>query len=209
MQIKNLYHSPGAYLQHLFGTGLIFLIPIIITYAFFSFFFNMIKSLLLPIKNLHIPLVENIPHHEIFILIIFIFIIGILVKAFIFKPIIHMFEDFFARIPLIKTIYLATKQLTHAFTAHDQASFKKVVIIEFPRQGMYSIGFLTKEIPTQISSKQLFGIYVPHTPNPATGSFVMLPADAFTETDLTRQEATALVISGGILQPTRFHKINS
>ncbi|HSW75621.1 MAG TPA: DUF502 domain-containing protein, partial [Candidatus Saccharimonadales bacterium] len=132
--------------------------------------------------------------------------IGILVKAFIFKPIIHLVEDFLARVPLVKTIYLGTKQLTHAFTAHDQVSFKKVVIIEFPRAGMYSIGFVTKEIPEQISEKKLFGIYIPHTPNPATGSFVMLPADAFIETDLTRQEATALIISGGIIQPGRYQK---
>lgn len=204
MDFKRIYKSPITYLQHVFLTGLIFLLPITITLSLMSFFFNLIKSWLIPIKNLQIPLIETIPHHEILILIGFIFCIGLIIKAFIFNPLIVILEKILAKIPLIKTIYNGTKQLIHAFTAHDEASFKRVVIIEFPRAGIYSLGFLTKEIPSQISEKHLFGIYVPHTPNPATGSFIMLSADQFTETTLTRQEATALVISGGILQPNRF-----
>ncbi len=206
MELKDFYQKPLAYLQHIFITGLIFLLPVTITFVLLRFFFGLIKGWLIPIKNLHFPLVQNIPHHEIFILLAFVFVIGLLIKTFILNPLIHVMEAFFSKIPLVKTIYQGTKQLIHAFTAHDQASFKKVVIIEFPRQGMYSIGFLTKEVPSEISNLKLFGIYVPHTPNPATGSFVMLPATQFTETDLTRQEATALVISGGILQPHRFKK---
>jgi len=166
----------------------------------------LIKSWLNPIKAIHLPFIQDIPHYEIVLLTIFILITGILIKTFILRPFIHLMEMFFSRIPLVRTIYLATKQLIHAFTAHDQTSFKKVVIIEFPRQGMYSFGFLTKEIPSQISSLKLYGIYIPHTPNPATGSFVMLTEDQFTETDLNRQEATALIISGGILQPSRYSK---
>ena len=206
MEFKDFYQKPLAYMQHIFMTGLIFLLPVTITFVLLRFCFGLIKGWLNPIRNLHFPFFEQIPHHEIFILIVFVFIMGILIKTFILNPLVHMMEAFFSRIPLVKTIYHATKQLIHAFTAHDQASFKKVVIIEFPRQDMYSIGFLTKEIPSEISDLKLYGIYVPHTPNPATGSFIMLPASQFVETDLTRQEATALVISGGILQPNRFKK---
>lgn len=206
MEFKTFYEKPIAYIKHIFITGLIFLLPVTITFVLLRFFFGLIKGWLIPIRNINFPLVENVPHHEILILFIFVFVMGLLIKMLILNPLIHLMESFFSRIPLVKTIYHATKQLVHAFTAHDQASFKKVVIIEFPRQGMYSIGFLTKEIPSEISDLKLYGIYVPHTPNPATGSFVMLPASQFTETDLTRQEATALVISGGILQPNRFKK---
>jgi uncharacterized membrane protein len=206
MEFKIFYEKPIAYIKHIFITGLIFLLPVTITFVLLRFFFALIKGWLVPIRNIDFPFIENVPHHEIVILLMFVFVIGILIKMLILNPIIHIMERFFSKIPLVKTIYHATKQLVHAFTAHDEASFKKVVIIEFPRQGMYSIGFLTKEVPSEISDLKLYGIYVPHTPNPATGSFVMLPASQFTQTDLTRQEATALVISGGILQPNRFKK---
>ena len=129
---------------------------------------------------------------------------GITVKAFFAKPLIQIFENLLEKIPFVRTIYMGTKKLVHAFTAHDQASFKKVVVIEYPRQGIYSIGFLTKDIPQEISKKELCGVYIPHTPNPASGNFVMVPKESIFETDLTRHEATALVISGGIVQPNRY-----
>jgi uncharacterized membrane protein len=204
MELKDLYHKPLAYLQHLFATGFIFLLPITITFSLFSFFFNIIKKWLGPIKSLNVPIVNLIPHHEILLLILFIFVMGLVLKTFIIKPVIQIFEELLGKIPFVRTIYMGIKKLVHAFTAHDQASFKKVVVIEYPRQGIYSIGFLTKDVPREISSKNLCGVYIPHTPNPASGNFVMVPKESIFETDLTRHEATALIISGGIVQPNRY-----
>lgn len=204
MELKSLYTKPLSYLQHLFATGFIFLLPITITFSLFSFFFGVIKRWLIPIRSLNVPIISLIPHYEILILILFIFLMGITVKAFFAKPLIQIFEDLLEKIPFVRTIYIGTKKLVHAFTAHDQASFKKVVVIEYPRQGIYSIGFLTKDIPQEISKKDLCGVYIPHTPNPASGNFVMVPKESIFETDLTRHEATALVISGGIVQPNRY-----
>ena len=134
----------------------------------------------------------------------FIFIIGIILKAFFAKPLIQLFEDLLGKIPFVRTIYLGTQKLVHAFSGHDQASFKKVVIVQYPREGIYSIGFMTKDIPHEISKKELCGVYIPHTPNPASGNFVMVPKESILETDLTRHEATALIITGGIVQPNRY-----
>ncbi len=206
MEFKTLYQKPLAYLQHIFTTGFIFLLPITITFSLFSFFFNVIKKWLVPIRALNIPILSSIPHYEIFLLIMFIFFIGVVLKAFFAQPLITILENFLDKIPFVRTIYVGTKKLVHAFTAHDQATFKKVVIIEYPRQGIYSIGFLTKEIPSDISKKDVVGVYVPHTPNPASGNFIMIAKDNMFETDLTRQEATAMIISGGIVQPNRFQK---
>lgn len=204
MEFKDLYHRPLVYFQHLFVTGFIFLLPITITFSLFSFFFSVITKWLKPIRAIHFPIIENIPHHEIIILILFIFIIGIILKAFFLKPLIQAFDGIISKIPFVRTVYIGTKQLVHAFTSHDQASFKKVVIVQYPRQGIYSIGFLTKDIPAEISQKNLCGVYIPHTPNPASGNFVMFEKEQIIETDLTRHEATALIISGGIVQPNRF-----
>lgn len=197
------------HIKKLFFGGLIFLLPITITFALFNFFFNLIKSWLIPLRELHIPILESIPQHEILLIICFIFLVGMLLRLFILKPFIQFIEDIFSRIPLIRVVYSGVKQLTHAFTSHDQLSFKKIVIVEFPLKGIYSIGFLTSQVPHQISPKhdeKFVNIYIPTTPNPTTGYFVMVPEGAYTETDLTRQEATALIISGGILQPERYIK---
>jgi uncharacterized membrane protein len=203
MELKDLFRSPLAYLQHLFATGFLFLLPIALTFSLFSFFFNLIKKWLGPIKQLNIPIISDIPHYEIILFIFFIFIIGVLIKAFILKPLVIILEESLSKIPLIRTVYKGLKQLVHAFTSHDEKSFRKVVLVQYPRAGAYSIGFLTKEIPQIISKHNLVGVYVPHTPNPATGNFIMVSPDQIEETDLTTQEATALVISGGIVQPNR------
>ena len=206
MDFKIFYHAQVARLQEMFKTGLIFLLPVFISWGLFSFVFHLLESFLTPIKNLHIPIIDSIPYHEIILLALFILATGLLIKTFILTPFITLAEVIFDKIPLISTIYEATKKLIHAFTAHDHASFKEVVIVEFPRPGIYSIGFVTKEIPQEISPLKLYGIYIPHTPNPATGNFIMIPENQMTKTCLTRQEATALIMSGGILQPTRFTK---
>jgi len=207
VEFKELYQKPLQYFKHIFLTGFLFLLPITITFSFFHFFFNLIKSWLIPIRNIEFPFIEHIPHHEIVILLIFIFIVGTLIKTFILIPLIHLIEKTLSSIPFIKTIYMGTKQLVYSFSSHDQTSFKKVIIVEYPRQNIFTIGFLTKDIPQEITGKDLIGVYIPHTPNPASGNFIMVTKDQITETDLNRQEATALIISGGIVQPHRYKKI--
>lgn len=206
MEFQELYQKPFKYIQHLFVTGLLFLLPITITFSLFHFFFSVIKKWLQPIQNLKLPFIEKLPNHEILVLVGFIFIIGILIKAFILRPLVVIMEESLSKIPFIRTIYMGVKQLVFAFSSHDQTSFKRVVIVQYPRAGIYSIGFLTKDMPEAIAGKNLVGIYIPHTPNPASGNFIMLPASDIQETDLNRQEATALIISGGIVQPNRFKK---
>ena len=206
MEIKDLFQRPLEYLQHLFVTGLLFLLPIALTFSIFNFFLNMIKKMLIPIKNLNIPIINKIPHYEILLLIVFVFLIGVLIKTFILRPIMHVVEEFLSKIPMVNSLYKGIKQLVYAISSHDQTSFKKVVLVQYPREGIYSIGFLTKNIPSEISSLDLVGVYIPHTPNPASGNFIMVSAANVQEINLTRQEATALIISGGIVQPTRFKK---
>lgn len=206
MEIKDLFQRPLEYLQHLFITGLLFLLPIAITFSIFNFFLHVIKKMLIPIKNLDMPIINQIPQYEILLLIIFIFIIGVLIKTFILNPIMHVIDKSFSKVPMINSVYKGIKQLVYAFSSHDQTSFKKVVMVQYPRPGIYSIGFLTKDIPSEISKDNLVGVYIPHTPNPASGNFIMISSEHIQEIDLTRQEATALIISGGIVQPNRFKK---
>jgi len=194
-------------IKNIFISGLIFILPIAITLALFKFCFSLIKSWLGPFKYLKIPLLTSIPHYEVILVLILIFLLGIASEVFILRPLLHAIEHLLARVPLIKGIYSGIKQLINAFTSQDQLSFQSVVFAEFPRKGAFSIGFLTGQVAAEIcpdKTKPYFNIYIPNTPNPTTGHFIMLPEAEFFKVSLSRQEAMALVLSGGIIQPHRY-----
>jgi uncharacterized membrane protein len=153
-----------------------------------------------------------IPYYEILVVAVFILIVGAFLQAFILKPVIKIIESAFAQIPLLSTVYFGAKQLLEAFSGQNKTSFKDVVYVEFPRHGIYSIGFLTSQVPVEISpdtTKTYYNIYIPTTPNPTTGFFIILPQDQFHHANLTRQEAITLIISGGIVQPERYKKFDN
>jgi len=203
--LKNSYD----FIKHIFLKGFIFLLPIAITISLFNFCFNLILSWLGPVKNLPIPFLKNIPHYEIIVLMLSILCVGAFLKIFVVKPFIKLLEDIFSQIPLLSTVYFGTKQLIFAFSGQNKTSFKDVVYVQFPRPGIYSIGFLTSKAPAEIApdtTKTYYNIYIPTTPNPTTGFFVVLPQEEFHHANLTRQEAITLIISGGILQPDRYKK---
>lgn len=192
-----------------FLNGLFTLLPLTLTIALFSFSFRLIKSWLAPIQNLlvYTPL-KHVPHSEIFLIIIFVLLVGVILRVFILRSVIHALEDVIVRIPLIRPVYSGIKQLVEAFTfKEEKASFKQVVCIEFPRKGIYSIGFLTGEMPAELSPSQedrFFNVFVPTTPNPTTGYFIVIPQKEIIPINLSRQEAMALIISGGIILPEQF-----
>ncbi len=194
-------------MQQIFIKGLIFLLPITITFSLFSFCINLMRSWLEPLRRLHIPLLKMVPYYEILIVIVFILAVGLFLQFFILKPFVKFIENVFSQIPLLSTIYFGAKQLVEAFSGQNKTSFKDVVYVQFPRPGIYSIGFLTSQVPPEIApetNKIFYNIYIPTTPNPTTGFFIVLPEDQFHHANLTRQEAITLIISGGILQPERY-----
>lgn len=202
---KKIYN----YLRHLFIKGLLFILPITITFSLFHFCIHLIISWLVPLKKLNLPFLEMIPYYEILIVFIFIVSIGLFLQAFILKPFIKLMEDIFAQVPLLSTVYFGAKQLVEAFSGQNKTSFKDVVYVEFPRPGIYSIGFLTSQVPADISPQKdiiYYNVYIPTTPNPTTGFFIVLSKDQFHHANLTRQEAITLIISGGIVQPDRYKK---
>jgi len=150
-----------------------------------------------------------IPYIEIIVIIGGIFALGALLNIVILRSLIYRIEDLIFKLPMIRAIYSGVKQLVNAFSLKDQMTFKEVVLVEFPRKGLYSVGFLTSALPPELAPSQdtaFFNVFVPTTPNPTSGYFLILPKSDITKTDLTRQEAMALIISGGIIQPERFKK---
>ncbi len=207
MNKTSLFYKVYDYVWSLFLNGLLLLLPVAITASIFSFTFRFIKSWLSPLKDLNIPFIDLIPHGEVFLVLSIILATGFLVRSILLKTCMDIMDNILKSIPVIQSVYTGVKQLVGAFSPQDDTTFKKVVLVEFPRKGMYSIGFLTSELYKQITpdtKEPLYNIFIPTTPNPTSGFFIAAPAQDFTVTKLTTQEAMALIISGGIIQPERF-----
>ncbi|MDB9760858.1 DUF502 domain-containing protein [Pelagibacteraceae bacterium] len=186
-------------LRNYFITGAIVLIPIGIT-VYLSLFVIKVSSSFLPKSinpNNYLPF--DIPGIEILISIILITFIGGLSLSFLGKKFLEFFENILKRIPILRTIYSAVGQLTETFTKSEDSK-KSVVIIEYPRKGIWVVGFATKDNKGEISKKineDLVNIFVPTTPNPTSGFLLMVPKKDVLYLDMSFEEASRFIVSAG------------
>lgn len=198
--LKKFFH----FIQTIFLRGFFTILPLTLTIALCAFVFRLLKVWLAPIYLIEPTFLKAIPHSEIFVMLLVILLVGLVLHLFLLQPLIHLLEAILGKIPLLRQIYFGIKQLVHALSAQDKLSFQKVVFIEFPRTGIYSLGFLTGELMPHVSPRAdiiYYNVFVPTTPNPTTGYYVVVPATECTVTHMSRQEAMAIIISGGIIQP--------
>jgi uncharacterized membrane protein len=215
-QKNELSERITQFLKIAFINGLITILPFTLTVGLFMLSFKLVINWLKPIQDFigdPIAFLAAIQYkaiaNQLFLLILGILAIGIIIKALFLKRFMHQFEEILFKVPLVRPIYSGIKQLIHAFSIQDKITFKKVVLVEFPRPGIYSLGFLTSELPASIApatDHKFYNVFIPTTPNPTSGYFVILAEKDFKEVDLTRQEAMAMIISGGIIQPERLLK---
>lgn len=201
---KNIFIALLDSIFSLFLTGLFTLLPITLTIAVFTITFRVLVSWLEPLKRFGLPFIGVIPYSEVILTVAIIFLAGALYNIFLLRPIIHGIENLFKKIPLIRPVYSGIKKLVHAFSFQDKVSFNKVVRVEFPKAGIYSIGFLANQVDERIApdtTKKYFSIFIPTTPNPTSGFLILVPENEFTIIDISRQDAMAMIISGGIIQP--------
>ena len=190
-------------LRNNFIAGVVVLIPIGITLYLTVFIIN-ISSKLIPKEinpNHYLP--YNIPGLEILIAVLLITIIGWISLSFIGKRLFNFFETILNKIPIIRTIYSAVEQLIETFTS-SKSDKKTVVLVEYPRKGVYAVGFATKENTGEIrkkAGKELLNVFVPTTPNPTSGFLLMFPKDEVIFLDLTFEEASKFIVSAGSFNP--------
>ena len=147
--------------------------------------------------NSYLPI--SIPGIEIIITIIFITIVGGLSLSFIGKRILKLIDDLFKRIPFLRTVYSAILQMTETFSKKDNDK-KSVVLIEYPRKGVWAVGFATKENTGEMAQKtnrKLINVFVPTTPNPTSGFLLMFPIDEVIYLNMSFEEASKFIVSAG------------
>ena len=164
-------------IRNYFITGIVVLIPIGIT-LYLTLFIIRISGNVIPKEinpNNYLPF--DIPGVEILIALFLITFIGWLSLSFIGKKFFEIFNNFLKKIPILRTIYSAINQMTESFTKTDNSE-KSVVLLEYPRKGIWVVGFATKENEGIIKEKvkeDLINVFVPTTPNPTSGFLLMLP----------------------------------
>jgi len=186
-------------LRNYFITGVIVLIPIGFTLYLSKIIIGLSSKLLPENINPNNYLPYQIPGIEILIALLFITIIGGLSFSFLGKRILKLIDDLFKRIPFLRTIYSAVLQMTESFSNKDNDK-KSVVLIEYPRKGVWAVGFATKENKTEMAdktNKKLINVFVPTTPNPTSGFLLMFPADELIYLNMTFEEASKFIVSAG------------
>jgi len=199
MSTKKPKKSLFSTLRNNFIAGIVVLIPIGIT-LYLTLFFIKVSSKILPKEinpNHYLP--YDIPGLEILISVFLITLIGWLSLSFIGKKLFDLFENLLNKIPVLRTIYSAVGQLTETFTK-TKTSKKNVVLIEYPRKGVWAVGFATKENTGEIRKKvgqDLINVFVPTTPNPTSGFLLMFPKSEIIYLDISFEEASKFIVSAG------------
>ncbi|MGZ3607798.1 MAG: DUF502 domain-containing protein [Syntrophales bacterium] len=194
-------------LKQIFLTGLAVTVPIGLTLYILFFLIDIMDSLLkiIPLKyhpdtllGIHIPGLGTI------VTVILIFICGLITASYVGNKIVQSGEDLLYRIPFVRNIYQAIKRFSDTVVMDRRSSFKRVVLVEFPRKGLYTIGFVTGkpvwEIKREIG-ENLISVFLPTTPNPTSGYLIILPEDELVEVDMSVEEALTYIISVGIVAP--------
>jgi len=194
-------------LKNYFLTGLLVILPIFITVYVIWYLIKAMDAVLKFIPAKYLPETYTniyIPGVGLILVVILILIVGILTRNIAGKTVLQFWDNLVDRIPLARILYSSVKQLLQAFFFQNSDSFQRVALIEYPRRGIYVLGFITGESRGEIqvkTNKKMINVFVPTTPNPTSGFYVLVPEEDLMLLDMSVEDAFKLLISGGIVSP--------
>ncbi len=192
----------GRDLRRRFFTGLLLVTPLAITIFFIKFLFNLMDGLLGPVITRILGI--HIPGLGVISTLVIIFLAGITCTNFIGRRLVQRGEALLARLPIVKTIYLGSKQLIEGAALPERKSFKQVVLVEWPSKSSQAIGFVTNTVNMEMGhgeKREVLAVFIPTTPIPATGFTLFLNQEEVVPLPYTVEEGIQIVISGGIAIP--------
>jgi uncharacterized membrane protein len=145
---------------------------------------------------------DQIPGLGILLTLVLIYFIGVIVTNFLGKKIFWLGEKILKRVPFVSTIYSTLKQITETFTGKASDAFQGAVYIQYPRKDLWTMAFISGKSNTE-NGETYFHLFVPTTPNPTSGFFLMIPAKDTVPTGMTVEEGLKTIISGGMLAPEK------
>ncbi len=200
--------SLAARLRNYFLTGIIVTAPISITlyvsWQFIAFIDRQVTPLIPPDYNPETYLPFGLPGLGLLLLVVVLILIGALAAGFVGRWLIRSGERLLARMPVVRTIYSALKQVFETVFAEKSKAFREVVLIEYPRRGIWVIGFATGTTKGEVQNiieDEVVNIFLPTTPNPTSGFLLFLPRKDVIFLSMTVEEGVKMVISAGVVTP--------
>jgi uncharacterized membrane protein len=193
-------------LQRYFLAGLLVFLPVAITLWFIGWVIDLLDSVLAVLPqsfhpNTYLPI--PIPKLGAVVTLVLILFLGILTRGVATRRFLAMWESLFVQIPVFRGIYSAVQKLLQTFLGPSNAQ-RQVVMIEYPRTGVYTVGFAMGRAWSHLEDKknaQLVNVFVPTTPNPTAGFFLLVPSHEVTPLNMTMEEALKLITSSGLITP--------
>lgn len=201
--------SLGARVRRYFMAGVLITAPISITlylaWQVIQFIDGNVDKVLPPAYNPETYLPFSVPGLGLIIVFLSLTLIGALTAGFVGRLWLRVSESIVGRMPVVRSIYMALKQILETVFSDSARSFKDAVLVEYPKKDMWVVGFLTGsakgEIQDKVKGQDIFNIFIPTTPNPTSGFLVFVPRDSVVDLDMSVEQALKLVVSAGIVVP--------
>lgn len=187
--------------------GLLIWLPLGVTVLVIRLLVNFMDKLLVFIPVQYHPdtlLGFHIPGLGVVLAVLIVLITGMIVANFFGRQLVTAWESLLGRIPLVRTIYHSVKQVAVTLFSPQGKSFRKVLLIEYPRKGIYTLAFQTGDAVGEVqqkTGKEVINVFVPTTPNPTSGFFIMVPEVDVQELDMSIDEALKMIMSLGVIVP--------
>ncbi|MFQ6110412.1 MAG: DUF502 domain-containing protein [Nitrospinota bacterium] len=195
-----------VWLRNRFIAGLLVILPISITYILLKFIFIRLDDVLKPLERAIFKLVGlpefHIPGLGIIATVFIVLLVGLITANVVGRKIVSTGDKIFSRLPIIRAVYRPAKQFLEGIAAYDQGAFRRVALIEYPRKGLYVLGFVTTDADPTISdaaAQELLSVFIPTTPNPTSGFLLFVPKNEVAQLDMSVEEGIKLIVSGGII----------
>ena len=198
-------------IRKIFFAGVLVTLPLALTIFLVQFFFVSLDAQLSPVVTklllkLHVPIDPDyrVPGLGLVAIVTIIFMAGLFTRNIIGRKLVDFGEGLLVKIPIFKNIYVGAKQVIETFGSARTGAFRRVVMIEYPRHGIYSLAFVTNERQGEIEKlidRDMVSVFLPTTPNPTSGYFLMLPKEDVVELGMSVEDGIKMVISGGMVTP--------
>lgn len=213
MKVSQIFHKIAHEFKTLFLSGLFTMIPIAATVFFLNFAYNFVQRIVDPVRLIEPSFLHRIPGVEFALVIIFILLLGVVLKVVIAKTCMHEFEKIINRVPFVRIIYSSSKILVNFFNMPKSDTIhKQVVLIPYPKKGQYHLAFLLesaadsyeKIIPDNFKDhpgEKFCKVFMPNSPNPTSGYFFIMPETEIIRTNISFEEALKTLVSCGLITP--------
>ena len=205
---KAVFMKLGAKIRAYFFTGILVTAPVAITlymaYKFIIWIDRLVNQLLPPQYKFDAILPFTIPGLGLVILVLALILVGMFAAGFLGKFFLRLGEWIVYKVPLISSVYSVLKQIFETFFSTKTQAFSKVVMLEYPRKGIWILGFVSSELKGEVKDKfdqEMLNIFIPTTPNPTSGFLIFVPKKDTIELDMKVEDGIKFVISGGLVEP--------